>query len=230
MIWGFVESFSLILVLLRMATNNNMKGYPHNFINDFCDPPHKCDAIIIRIIFYKLLTSIALVVGVKYRWTIALIPWLLVNVLGIFPYSLVATSALYDYNIVAMDGYIGLTFRKNIDVGQYILGLGTDREDRTVRFYDVDGVDMVRLFSCRISFAKLVMLVVSYLNGVDWNCKENAHELGCKLAVSMEATLLRVINPCHLWNCNLCNFQLIQLFFKSLKARAPNILFSLKKK
>lgn len=36
-----------------------------------------------------------------------------------------------------------------------------------MRFYDVDGVDMVRLFSCRISFAKLVMLVVSYLNGVD---------------------------------------------------------------
>ncbi len=37
-----------------------------------------------------------------------------------------------------------------------------------MRFYDIDGVDMVRLFSCRISFAKLVMLVVSYLNGVDW--------------------------------------------------------------
>lgn len=40
--------------------------------------------------------------------------------------------------------------------------------NRTVCIYDVDGVDMVRLFSCRISLAKLVMLVISYLNGVDW--------------------------------------------------------------
>lgn len=66
MIWGFFECFSLILVLLRMVNNNDLVGFPENFLHELCNPHKRCQTIIIRIIFYKLLTSIALVVGLRY--------------------------------------------------------------------------------------------------------------------------------------------------------------------
>lgn len=66
LVWGIVESFSLILVLLRMFTRGPQRGYPENFMNGLCKSAQKCDTLVIRIILYKLLSSIALIIGAVY--------------------------------------------------------------------------------------------------------------------------------------------------------------------
>lgn len=63
MIWAMLEVFSLVLSLIFMVK----EGFKDNFMAELCYKREEgCRYILRRIIYYKLLVALTLLIGVKY--------------------------------------------------------------------------------------------------------------------------------------------------------------------
>lgn len=63
LLWGIVEIISLIMLLIKRSKEENYE----NFLHDFCEGNvNRCMGIVTKIIYYKLLTAVILVLGAKY--------------------------------------------------------------------------------------------------------------------------------------------------------------------
>lgn len=63
MIWALFEVLSLVLSLIFMVE----EGFKNNFLSEICyDRDKACRRILNRIIYYKLLVSVTLLIGAKY--------------------------------------------------------------------------------------------------------------------------------------------------------------------
>ncbi|KAJ6638034.1 hypothetical protein Bhyg_10767 [Pseudolycoriella hygida] len=97
--WGLIEILSLIIVLI--CKREYEETFAENFLSDLCEGRREmCRSVVKRIIYYKILCSLLLIIGAKYRMSLLTLPWFVVNVLGIFPYLLVSISAFCNFHDV----------------------------------------------------------------------------------------------------------------------------------
>lgn len=60
LIWSILEVFILLIVLIFKK-----EEYPQNFLYDFCDGSIDCSAVLTRIMVFKMLSAMFVMVGVK---------------------------------------------------------------------------------------------------------------------------------------------------------------------
>lgn len=67
MLWSLLEILTLILSLIFMKEEHGQWGFKDNFMGDLCKERSKaCRNILNRIIYYKLLVAVTLMIGAKY--------------------------------------------------------------------------------------------------------------------------------------------------------------------
>ncbi|XP_055301717.1 uncharacterized protein LOC129568166 [Sitodiplosis mosellana] len=95
-VWTIIEVVLCIVVLCSYKEN---KSHAENFLNGLCET-EKCGHFIRNALIGRIITSVLLLVGNLLGCTWLMVPWFLVNAMGIFPLLPTIVSSYHTYKDV----------------------------------------------------------------------------------------------------------------------------------